>query len=111
MLSLKPRAFVQSSIDMQAPRLESTSYALPFRMVFFYLVTTGSIFDISLCENSINQSINQWSAGPFNMTIVDVGKRGEYYFIFKKNQNSPTPSEHPKNVKTFRWDQKLQIKN
>ena len=25
-------------------------------MVFFYLVTTGWIFDISLCENSINQS-------------------------------------------------------
>ena len=24
-----------------------------FRMVFFYLVTTGWIFDISLCENSI----------------------------------------------------------
>ena len=28
-------------------------------MVFFYLVTTGWIFDISLCENSINQSIKQ----------------------------------------------------
>ena len=25
--------------------------------MFFYLVTTGWIFDISLCENSINQSI------------------------------------------------------
>ena len=25
-----------------------------FRMVFFYLVTTGCIFYISLCENSIN---------------------------------------------------------
>ena len=30
---------------------------LSFRMVFFYLVTTGWIFDISFCENSINQSI------------------------------------------------------
>ena len=32
-----------------------------FRIVFFYLVTMGWIFDISLCENSIisiNQSIN-----------------------------------------------------
>ena len=28
-------------------------------MVFFYLVTAGWIFDISLCENSINQLINQ----------------------------------------------------
>ena len=31
----------------------------------------------------------------------------------KKNQNAPIPSEHPpvrrKNVKTFRWDQRLQI--
>ena len=38
--------------------MESTSYVLSFRMVFFYLVTTGWTFDIiSLCENSINQSI------------------------------------------------------
>ena len=32
--------------------MESTSYVLSFRTVFFYLVTTGWIFDISLCENS-----------------------------------------------------------
>ena len=38
--------------------IESISYIFPFRMVFFYLVTTGWIFDINLCENSINQSIN-----------------------------------------------------
>ena len=39
--------------------MESTSYVLSFRMVFFYLVTTGWIFDISLlCENSI-KSIKQ----------------------------------------------------
>ena len=36
----------------------STSYVLSFRIVFFYLVTTGWIFDIRLCENSINQSIS-----------------------------------------------------
>ena len=35
--------------------LESTSYVLSFRIVFFYLVTTGWIVDISLCENSINK--------------------------------------------------------
>ena len=34
----------------------STSYVLSFRVVFFYLVTTGWTFDISLCENSISQS-------------------------------------------------------
>ena len=38
--------------------MESTSYVLSFRMMFFYLVTTGWIFYISLYENSINQSIN-----------------------------------------------------
>ena len=31
-----------------------TSYVLSFRMVFFYLVTTGWIFYIRLYENSIN---------------------------------------------------------
>ena len=35
--------------------MESTSYVFPFWVVFFYLVTTGGIFDISLCENLINQ--------------------------------------------------------
>ena len=37
------------------------SYVFPFRMIVFsYLVTTGWFFYISLlCENSINQSINQ----------------------------------------------------
>ena len=34
--------------------MESTSYVISFRMVFFYLVTTGWSFDISLRENSIN---------------------------------------------------------
>ena len=40
-------------------RMKSTSYAISFRIVYFYLVTTSWVFDISLCENSINQSINQ----------------------------------------------------
>ena len=39
--------------------MEGTSYVLSFRMVFFYLVTTGWIFDISLFKSSINQPINQ----------------------------------------------------
>ena len=34
--------------------MESRSYVLSFRMMFFYLVTTGWMFDISLCENSTN---------------------------------------------------------
>ena len=40
-------------------RMESTSYVFLIRMVFFYSVTTGWIFYIILCENSINQSINE----------------------------------------------------
>ena len=36
--------------------MESAPYVLSFRMVFFYLVTTVWIFDVILCENSINQS-------------------------------------------------------
>ena len=39
--------------------MESTSYVLSFRMVFSFLVTMDWIFYNSLCENSINQSINQ----------------------------------------------------
>ena len=36
--------------------------------------------------------------------------------FLKKNQSTPRSSEHPpvrgeKNVKTFRWDQRLQIQN
>ena len=45
-------------------RMESTSYVFSFRMVYFYLVTTGCIFDMSLlCKKSINfnQSTNQSS--------------------------------------------------
>ena len=38
--------------------MESTWYVFPFRMVFFYLVTTGWIFDISLYVRiQSNQSI------------------------------------------------------
>ena len=37
--------------------MESTPYVLSFRMVFFYLVTTGWIIDISLCKNSYIKNI------------------------------------------------------
>ena len=39
--------------------MESASYVLSFRMMFFYSVTTDWIFYISLCDNSIDQSNNQ----------------------------------------------------
>ena len=55
-MSLSPSIFFPLLFSLC---MESTPYVLSFRMVFFYLVTTGWIFGISLCENSINQSINQ----------------------------------------------------
>ena len=40
--------------------MESTSYGFSCRMLFFYLVTTGWIFDISLLyENSISQKVSR----------------------------------------------------
>ena len=64
-------------------------YGLPD--AFFLLVTTGWIFDISLCKNSINQSINQsdirtfgivgdWKATAFKAemwveTVAEGGQR------------------------------------
>ena len=52
-MSLFPSIFVPLPLYLC---MKSTSYFFPFRMMFFYLVTTGWISDISLCENSINQS-------------------------------------------------------
>ena len=57
--------------------MESTSYVFPFRVVFFYLVTTGSIFDISLlCEDSINQSINNLTSKINHQPVVQGRKEG-----------------------------------
>ena len=42
--------------------MESTSYVFPFRMVFFYLVTTGWIFDITL----------MWEFNPTNPSIGNI---------------------------------------
>ena len=52
--------------------MKSTSYVLSFRMVFFYLVTAGWIFDISLlCENS-TKSINQVDNLEFGMNYKSL---------------------------------------
>ena len=54
--------------------MESTSYAFPFRMVFFYLVTTGWIFGINQLMRELNQnsfsSINQ-PAGSQQLRVQD----------------------------------------
>ena len=61
--------------------MESKSYVLSFRMVFFYLVTTGWIFYISVCDSSINQSINHYKSLLFRVlrhldTVLSFGRRG-----------------------------------
>ena len=101
MLTLKSRPYVQSSFDMRAPRkprvllfssclfgdvafseycfvpllfslcVGSTPYVLSFRMVFLYLVVTGWLFGISLCENSIKSKME--GTGKF--------LRSEYIFV------------------------------
>ena len=48
--------------------MESTPYVFPFRMVFFYLTTTGWIAYFSLCENSIIQP-NQIRIGSKNVVM------------------------------------------
>ena len=48
--------------------MESTPYVFPFRMVFFYLTTTGWIVYFSLCENSIIQP-NQIRIGSKNVVM------------------------------------------
>ena len=65
-ISLFPIFFVSFSLSLCT---ESTSYVLSFRLVFFYLVTTGWIFYISSCENSINRSINQLINQSINQSI------------------------------------------
>ena len=56
--------------------MESTSYVSPFKMLFFYLVTTGWIFDISLCENSINQSVRCDGFGFVSNRLEPIGSVG-----------------------------------
>ena len=46
----------------------------PSGWCFFYLVTTGWIFDISLCENPINQSIQYTRI--VQLTLLTIGPTG-----------------------------------
>ena len=56
--------------------MENTSYVLSFRMVFFYVMTTGWIFYISLCANSIKNQ-NQINA-VFDNTVYTVTSSSYY---------------------------------
>ena len=76
-MSLFPSIFVPLTFSLC---MESKSYVFSFRMVFFYLVTTGWIFDFSLlCENSINQNRD---------TEAYVGPAKRHQIIKKKTERS-----------------------
>ena len=62
--------------------MESTSYVFPFRMVFFYLVTTCWIFYISLCENSTNQSIVTGTCSTLSNRILNIFASFEHLQFF-----------------------------
>ena len=68
--------------------MESTSYVLSFRMVFFfYLVTTGWIFDISLlCEISIQFNSIQFSSSSVfhRLKVVVVAYSFEVFDVLKR---------------------------
>ena len=84
--------------------MESTSYVFPFRMVFFYLVTTGWNFYSRIqsitpainpaINQSINQAIKQSIKQSCPLVFRDDIDRWQYCCL-KKNQNAPRPSEHP----------------
>ena len=70
----------------------STSYVVfPFRMVIFYLVTTRWNFDISLlCENSINQSINQMHKIQLLLQVVSYLVKVRKHFLGGTPQHRST---------------------
>ena len=60
--------------------MESTSYVLSFRMVCFYLVTTGWILDISLCENF---RIGAMALSSYIVISSEFPPRGDVFFFRK----------------------------
>ena len=83
-MSLFPSNFVPLPFSLC---MESTSYVFPFRMVFFYLVTTGWIFYISLLrDNSINSTHSDFSnvllgIKVFTVTNNNMAISSRYYFV------------------------------
>ena len=68
-MSLFPSVFVPLPFSL-INSMESTSYVLSVRIVFFNFVITGWIFYISSCENPINQSIKGYKY----IALGDTGK-------------------------------------
>ena len=68
--------------------MESTSYVLSFRMMYFYLVTTGWMFFISLCENSIKEG--QCRYDYVHTVSIFKNTKKSYCIIFLKTRQSYT---------------------
>ena len=70
-------------------RMESTSYVLSFPMAFFYLLTTGWIFYISLFENPINQPTSHTvherqfrCCSVVRLCLVPKSSSGNKYYVY-----------------------------
>ena len=62
--------------------MESTSYVFSFRVVLFYLVITGWIFDISLFVSEFNQSIQNQCMCPESHTQLPDNCLRPFFFFF-----------------------------
>ena len=81
-----------------------------------------SYFTLTLIAMQGHQKENQQTKILYSSTYCTTTKTNQKQcslcvcVFLKKNQSTPRPSEHPPvmgggNVKTFRWDQRLQIQN
>ena len=85
--------------------MESTSYVLSFRMVFFYLVTMCWIFDINLCDNSIKFNQSWRVPGTsyvffFRMVFFYLVTTG-YFFDISLCENSISQSKSERQTSTI----------
>ena len=85
-MSLFPSIFGYHSRFLYVWRVRRT--VLSFRIVFFYLVTTGWIFYISFCENSINQLI-------INTLLYRAGTTADWAVRLKTPQSWRGEKTHP----------------
>ena len=74
------------------------------------VASSTSLSILSAVSTAVGLTYHSWKTGR------ERERKKQRERSLKKNQNAPRPSEHPPvrgagNVKTFRWDQRLQIQN
>ena len=86
------------------------------------VLTHGLLSLVPLSATASISTVNHHRVSPERNVYVILGTSFTvdlslyWCIVLKKNQSAPRPPEHPpvmgeKNVKTFRWDQRLQIQN